>query len=241
MIETPGPSVQGFFVVASDTGAGKTHVAGALARTWRRAGRAVGVYKPVACGDIVPPDIAGEYGYPADRLLSQDALDLWLAAGKPGSLADVCPQTFAAPLAPPLAARQEHKRVCQKTLAAGLAAWLSSEVVIVEGAGGWFSPLADGFLASDLARQLQLPLVLVIANRVGAINQALMALTAIETTAPTLKIQSVVLSEIALGDASAETNASQLAQYCRYPVAELRFGQSELEAAQSWLPSLPNG
>ena len=91
----------GLFITGTDTGVGKTYVATLIVRSLLRAGHRVGVYKPVASG------CRPERG----TLVSDDALALWDAAGRPGELERVCPQRFEAPLAPPLAARAEGKEV----------------------------------------------------------------------------------------------------------------------------------
>ncbi len=90
---------KGLFITGSDTGAGKTHVGSLIVKSLRAAGYRVGVYKPVASGCV--RDSSG-------NLLSQEASLLWRAAGCPGSLEEVCPRRFAAPLAPHPAAAAER-------------------------------------------------------------------------------------------------------------------------------------
>ena len=79
---------RGLFITGTGTGVGKTYVAALIARSLVAAGKRVGVYKPVASGCELQ---TGE-------LVSPDAVTLWEAAGKPGTLQQVCPQRFAAPL-----------------------------------------------------------------------------------------------------------------------------------------------
>jgi dethiobiotin synthetase len=78
--------INGLFITGTDTGVGKTAVAVALAADRRAAGMRVGVYKPVASGVVFDG--------------SSDVERLWEAAGRPLSLAHVCPQAFAAAIAP---------------------------------------------------------------------------------------------------------------------------------------------
>src|SRR5438034_11059069 len=91
----------GLFVVGTDTAVGKTFVAVRIAAALARTGMRVGVYKPAASG-------CRRVGR---TLLSDDAVALWEAAGRPGELKAVCPQRFAAPLAPHLAAKEERKEI----------------------------------------------------------------------------------------------------------------------------------
>ncbi|HEX3869295.1 MAG TPA: dethiobiotin synthase, partial [Pirellulales bacterium] len=124
----------GLFVTGTDTGVGKTYVSAMIARSLVAQGRRVGVYKPIASG--CDNGIEG--------LVSHDAVTLWEAAGRPGTLDRVCPQCFRAPLAPPVAARLENRTVDGKLLRSGLDYWSqSSEIVIVEGAGGLMSPVSE--------------------------------------------------------------------------------------------------
>src|SRR3954469_2349385 len=100
----------GLFITGTGTGVGKTYVGALVARTLRDAGKRVGVYKPVASGC----EIHG------GKLVSPNAMALWEAAGRPGTLEQVCPQLFTAPLAPHLAARAEGRRVDPALLREGI-------------------------------------------------------------------------------------------------------------------------
>jgi len=171
----------GLFVCGTDTDVGKTAVATAIVRGLRASGRRVGVYKPVASGFASAAD---------DR---SDAWRLWDAAGRPLSPDRVCPQSFAAALAPPAAARAEGRRVAEPLLRTGLDEWLRiSDLVVVEGAGGLFSPLGETTLGVDLAREFALPLVVVDAARLGAIGRTLATVRA--ARAEGLRVAAVVLS-----------------------------------------------
>jgi dethiobiotin synthetase len=180
LLVSPSPSLlvvlmpRGLFITGTGTGVGKTYVAALIARAMRQAGKRVGVYKPVASGCEIHD---GE-------LVSPDAVTLWEAAGQPGSLEQVCPQRFAAPLAPHLAARAEGRRVDPELLRSGLASWREmSDIVIVEGAGGLMSPLADDDYNADLAAEFGYPLVVVSANMLGTINATLQTLITAHTYA----------------------------------------------------------
>lgn len=153
---------RGLFVTGTDTGVGKTAVAVAIVRALVAAGHVVGVYKPVASG----ASRADEPG--------ADARALWEAAGRPLGPERVCPQSFAAPIAPHRSARLEGRRVDERLLRDGFAVWRGrSDLVVVEGAGGLCSPLGEATLGVDLAADLGLPLVIVDAARLGAIGRTL--------------------------------------------------------------------
>ena len=69
-----------------------------------------------------------------------------------------------------------------------------NDFLLVEGAGGFYSPLASGVLNADLAVALSLPVLLIVPDRLGAINQALLAVEAIKNRGLTLA--AVILNEV---------------------------------------------
>ena len=204
------------FVTGTDTEVGKTYVAAALASQLRSLGIRVGVYKPVASG--CSRDSAG-------RWHSEDAAALWLAAGKPAPLDRVCPQCFAAPLAPPAAAALEGRQVDPQQMIDGARWWREHcDILIVEGAGGLLSPLASGVSNADLAQQLEATLLVVVANQLGCINHTRLTVLAAERWQ--LPVTGIVLNQSTVEtDASITSNAAEIRRYCVPPlVAALEHG-----------------
>lgn len=201
-----GIPARGLFITGTDTEVGKTYVAAEIARLLAQNYR-VGVYKPVASGCA-----AGESGV----LVSGDAMRLWEAAGQPLTLSEVCPQPFVAPLAPHQAARREGRHVDAELLRRGLVAWGDYDIVIVEGAGGLMSPLSDDDFTIDLAWEFGYPLVVVVPNRLGAINHCLQTLITAATYRDGLPIAGIVLNHPAAadGDESVATNREDLQERC---------------------------
>ncbi|MEX0610640.1 MAG: dethiobiotin synthase [Pirellulales bacterium] len=202
---------RGLFITGTGTGVGKTYVAALIARALRETGRSVGVYKPVASG------CESRDG----RLISPDAVALWEAAGRPGTLEHVCPQRFAAPLAPHLAARAEGRRVDARLLREGVRFWReASDVVIVEGAGGLMSPMSDDDYNADLAAEFGYPLVVVAANELGTINSTLQTLITANAYRDGLNVAGVVLNSPTnrRDDPSVNSNADELARRCGAPL-----------------------
>lgn len=215
MPETKRPQI--WFVTGSDTDVGKTYTASLLARQLLHSGKRVGVYKPVASGCCEREN----------ELESTDANELWNAAGRPLDLEAVCPQRFRAPLAPNLAAAAEGKRVDAELLAAGVRHWFNHcDDLIIEGAGGLMSPLADGLLNIDLAISLApVRLLIVVANRLGAIHQTLVTVTAAEHRG--IKPAGIVLCEVASNGPAIASNALEIAGYTDVPIiAEIAHGAS---------------
>jgi dethiobiotin synthetase len=160
----------GVFVTGTDTGCGKTTVATALLRGLASRGLRAAGYKPVASG--------------AERcdgfLRNDDALTLW-RAGIPGLHYDeINPYCFAPAIAPHIAADEAGVAIDLAQLVAGYRALgARADWVIVEGAGGWRVPLAEGLDMQGLAIALGIPVVMVVGLRLGCINHALLTAQAI--------------------------------------------------------------
>jgi dethiobiotin synthetase len=220
--------VRGLFITGTDTEVGKTYAGALVAAALVAQGHRVGVYKPAASG-------CSRHG---DTLVSDDALALWTAAGSPGTLAEVCPQRFAAPLTPHLAAIAEGKRLDADLLRRGLDVWLErSDIVLIEGAGGLMSPLGEEEYVADLACDLGFPLVVVARNGLGAINHVLQTLITAATFRDGLPVAGIVLNETGPpeADRSVEHNAREIRGRAMSPVlAELAFQASRFDPPVDW-------
>jgi dethiobiotin synthetase len=220
----------GLFVIGTDTGVGKTYAAARIAAALTKAQLKVGVYKPAASG-------CRRVGR---HLVSDDAVALWDAAGRPGNLKAVCPQRFAAPLAPHLAAKEERKQIDSRLLRQGIDFWRRrSDVVVVEGAGGFMSPIGDHEYIADLAEYFGYPLVVVVPNRIGAINGTLLTLIAAAARPRPLPIAGIVLNNVFPADGNDPATCSnrlELELRCVPPVlCELGHGAADFDAPVNWL------
>ena len=218
---------RGLFITGTGTGVGKTYVAALIARSLAAAGKRVGVYKPVASGCELHDG----------RLVSPDAVTLWEAAGKPGTLDQACPQIFAAPIAPHVAARAEGRRVDPKLLRTGLDFWREScDIVLVEGAGGLLSPLSDDDYNADLAAEFGYPLVIVAANELGTINATLQTLIAARHHRHGLRVAGVILNSPRplANDPSTASNADELRKRCDVPLLAVMAHGGGLDCDVDW-------
>lgn len=206
----PSQSCRGVFVTGTDTGIGKTTIAAALVRYWRLTGVNVGAYKPVASGSI--PDQQGNPIW-EDVEAYFNALDGNFPRDR------ICPQCFAAPLAPPVAARAAGHKVDDALLAAGIDWWQSKvDWLVVEGAGGLLSPLSDSQSNADLAVRLGFPLLIVSRLGLGTINHTLLTVEAAQRRG--LKIRGILLnsSQPSTADESSKSNPDELARRCDVPI-----------------------
>lgn len=159
-----------FYVTGTDTGIGKTRASTVLLHALRARGlRAVGM-KPVASG-CERTDAGWR---------NEDALALQAASDPHPRYEDINPYALPNPLAPQLAARDAGVRVELDTLRAGHARLRAqSDVVVIEGVGGWAAPLSDTLMQADLVRALDVPVVLVVGLRLGCLNHAFLSARAI--------------------------------------------------------------
>lgn len=156
-----------YFITGTDTEIGKTYVACALLHAFRRHGLTAIGMKPVAAGT----DAAGH---------NEDVEALIAASSLVAERRLVNPYCFVDPIAPHIAAAEAGVTIDPAPVQTALQALGDmAEVVVVEGVGGLVVPLAEGFDAADLARDLAIPLILVVGMRLGCLNHALLTAEAI--------------------------------------------------------------
>jgi len=173
---------QAYFVTGTDTEVGKTFISTALIRHFVAAGKQVAGMKPVASG--CEPDTQGLW---EGQLANEDMAALYAASNVKAPLEMINPYRFAPAIAPHIAAQQVGVNIDIDVIAGHFHALQAmSELVIVEGAGGFFVPLNATQTMADLALRLNVPLILVVGMRLGCINHALLTVEAIKARGLTL-------------------------------------------------------
>jgi len=188
--------MRGLFVTGTDTGVGKTEVSCALVAAARADGLDLGAMKPAQSG--VEPGDPG------------DAQRLRAAAGETDPPELVCPYTFAAPLAPGVAARLAGVEIrLEVILEAAQVLAARHTALLVEGAGGLLVPLTPRHTYADLAVALGLPVLVVARVGLGTVNHT--ALTVEALRARGLAVAGVVLNRTsAESDPSVPHNAAEI-------------------------------
>ncbi|MGB2711477.1 MAG: dethiobiotin synthase, partial [Conexibacter sp.] len=173
--------MRGLFVTATDTGAGKTVLAAAIAAALRARGEHVATFKPVVTGT----DEAAHPDWPADDVL------LGTVTGRPPE--EVAPNRFGPPVSPHLAAAQVGRELDPAVLRAELAAAAAAaQTLVVEGVGGLLVPLAPDYLVRDFACDAGLPIAIAARPGLGTINHTLLTLEAARSAG--LTVAAVVLA-----------------------------------------------
>ncbi|MBW0146922.1 dethiobiotin synthase [Marinobacter arenosus] len=160
-----------FFVTGTDTGVGKTMVSAAILESAKAEGKRTLAMKPIASGCEVT----------ADGLRNEDALALQKAITEPLAYDLINPVALEPAIAPHVAAAQAGRTVTAQRLI-GFCRGLQirpADLLLVEGAGGWRVPLNDRETYAALPRELGMPVILVVALKLGCINHALLTAEAI--------------------------------------------------------------
>lgn len=166
---------QAYFVVGTDTNVGKTYIASALLRHFVANGKNALGMKPIASGCEL-----SEHGIWAGQLVNDDVVALYEAGNVSAPLALINPYHFEPAIAPHIAAQKAGVDIDLKLVARAYHTLAEmADVVVVEGAGGFFVPLNDKQTLADLAVKLNLPIILVVGMRLGCINHALLTVEAI--------------------------------------------------------------
>lgn len=205
----------GFFITGTDTDIGKTYVSCQLAQALQQnqPGLVISARKPIASGAIRDHN---------NTLYSDDALQLQQATGKRESLSDICRYLFEAPISPARAIQQAINQGGERIGIQDLVCACqvpNDHFALVEGAGGIYSPLAIDGLNIDLAIALQLPVILVVGNKLGCLNHALLSIGAIENAG--LKLFHIFVNN--LSDQADPNTLNDLQNLTAYPVSQVPF------------------
>jgi len=159
-----------YFVAGTDTEIGKTFVTCTLLHAARNRGLTAIGMKPIAAG---AETVNGEF-------INEDAARLRAAGSFDPGLALLNPYCLTSPIAPHIAAAEEGVRIDAGRIHDAFAALTTqADVVFVEGVGGFRVPLDDDYDTADLARDMGLPVILVVGMKLGCINHALLTAEAI--------------------------------------------------------------
>jgi dethiobiotin synthetase len=201
-----------YFVTGTDTGVGKTFVSALLVRALRAAGFDTVGMKPICCGD------------------RQDAETLRAAAENELPLDDVNPVWFRFPAAPYAASMVENRMPDLDQIRERFARIRAGRrSMIVEGVGGWLVPITQHYSVADMAAEMELPVVVVVANKLGALNHALLTVESIRARG--LPCAGIILNHTSPEpDPVAQTNRGVLETLLDVPILhEIEYGQTSLK------------
>ena len=214
-------------ITGTDTGVGKTFVAAGLIKALADRGNNVIAIKPV------------ETGVGAEVLASEDGVLLAQATGQ--SAPKHALTRLREAVAPPVAADSEGVEL-------DLEYWIrtienvaqETDVVLIEGAGGFLSPLTWKASARILASRVHARALLVIGNRIGCVNQTLLTVEALEQGR--IPLVGMVLNDIGVEDLSVGSNLETIRRFVGIEhivsmpkVSDWKEGSQHLEAVVDWI------
>ncbi len=197
------------FITGTDTDAGKTYVTCLLLEALTQRGLKAAGYKPFCCGS------------------REDSVRLHTAGMDGLTLDEVNPVWLKTP-ASPFAAGLIENRSYDPALVRGGFESLTQKAnhVLVEGVGGWEVPLREGQTAADFAQELGLPVLVVVNNKLGALNHTLLTVRNIEARG--MRCLGVVLNYAAEGrDAASIANGMILQRMGVSVLAEVMHGETD--------------
>ena len=192
----------GLFITGTDTEIGKTFVSSLLINILIEEGLKVAGMKPVASGAKTIDGI----------LKNEDALSLVEASNVDADYKNINPYVFEPAVSPHIAAENAGVEIDLEKIKNNFDQLQKiSDVVVVEGVGGWYAPLSSHTTVADLAETLQLPIILVVGLRLGCLNHALLTAQAIRQSG--LPIAGWVANHVIKDFSSAEKNISTLKHF----------------------------
>ena len=199
------------FLTGTDTGVGKTFVAALLVRSLRAAGMDTVPMKPICSGD------------------RDDAEQLYDACEGDITLNTINPVWYRTPVAPYTAAIVENRPPDLDLIRETFQRLRERKrSIIVEGAGGWMVPITREYFMADLAAEMELPVAVVVQNKLGAINHTLLTVRDIQRRG--LPFAGVILNHTdANEDVATTTNKSVLEDLLGEPLLfEIHHGQKSV-------------
>lgn len=169
------------FVTGTDTGVGKTFITAGIAAALIAEGARVGVYKPAQSGAPKGFD---------KKLIAEDLEFVKKVAPQVKTKASYILELPAAPM---LAADIEGIIIEKEVIRKDYEEFKKGcDITIIEGAGGLMVPFAKDFLAADIAKMFNTPILIVARPDLGTINHTLLTIEYAKKKG--LKIAGVVIN-----------------------------------------------
>jgi dethiobiotin synthetase len=189
------------FITGTDTGVGKTYITKLLLSALTRTGQSAVGFKPIVCGNREDAEIISSASNPS-----------------PTSVDTVNPIFLKTPAAPMAAASIEGITIdINKIKSTHLELTKSYNNVLTEGAGGWAVPIDSEYSMGHLAADLGDPVLIVVNNKLGALNQTILTANAVRSMG--LELMGIILNHItAERDTASITNRAVLEDIINPPI-----------------------
>ncbi len=197
------------FITGTDTGVGKTYVTCLLLRALAARGETAAGFKPITCGS------------------REDAEAIARASDPPLDADQVNPIALKAPASPMAAGLIENQSVDVGMIMTAFEQ-LEADHILIEGVGGWEVPIRADFSMADLAAEIAAPVLVVVNNRLGALNHTILTVNAIRSRG--LECAGIILNHVEdERDSASISNRAILEEILDAPVVlDILHGESEI-------------
>jgi len=200
---------KGFFITGTDTGVGKTLIAGAVIKALKLLGYKTGAMKPIETG----------CGREGEMLIPFDGMALKQMAHMEENITLITPCCLESPLAPLAAAEADMKEIDTEELRKSLLILSRKyDTMVIEGIGGLMVPVRKDYYVIDIAKEFGFPLILVARPGLGTVNHTMLSVNC--ALREGLTVAGVIINYSQLPDHSLaeKTNPALLAQVCPVPI-----------------------
>jgi len=196
-----------FFIAGTDTGIGKTYISCKILQHYNKKGLSTVGLKPVGTGGFIQNG----------KIVNEDALLLLENSSIKLPYEIVNPYSFLPPVSPHIACKNlsavKISSKLQKIIHAN-----NADIYVIEGAGGFQTPINNHETMADLSVSLNFPIILVIAIRLGALNHGILTYNAIKKL--NLPIHGWVANIIDPDMIAIKENIKFLTQYIEAPLLD---------------------
>ncbi|MDA8432597.1 MAG: dethiobiotin synthase [Nitrospiraceae bacterium] len=200
---------KGFFITGTDTGVGKTIVAGGMIKNLMFLGFKTGVMKPIESG----------CGREGGTLIPFDGMFLKQTAHIDEPITNITPCCLESPLAPLSASERDMVEIDIEGIRRSFSSLTKKYgAMVVEGIGGLMVPIREDYYVIDIVREFGLPLVVVTRPSLGTVNHTMLTVKCALDAG--IEVAGVVInySQPAEGSLAEKTNSKLLAQICPVPI-----------------------
>ena len=161
---------QTFFITGTDTGIGKTFITCALIELMKSRNKIVGGMKPIAAGETIHEGVS----------INSDVFEISRISNAGINNKDINTYSFKEAIAPHIASKINNKPINLKKIKEHYDSLRkNTDYLFVEGAGGYYVPLSENIMTSDLISSLDIPIILVVGIRLGCLNHTMLTIDAI--------------------------------------------------------------
>ncbi|CAL4322621.1 dethiobiotin synthase [Buchnera aphidicola] len=172
--------IKKIFITGTDTNVGKTVVSSILLKKANKLGYKTAGYKPISSGIKQEKIINFKKENKEYQFINQDALILQKNSSITLDIKEVNPILFSENVPPHIISSIKKKTIQKKDLSLGLQNLSQkSNWILIEGAGGWYTPLSETVLFSDWIKEEKLEIIFVVGIKMGCINHAILTEKAI--------------------------------------------------------------